>query len=131
LQVFFCAFLIVINQRVPITTNKSQGNRELVMPAVDQFRESLVGAPESALSEIHHSKISLNRAKAHYDYPTIRLQHSFSKLAGLQTRIYQTVHDGGLAFLVVVSQLVMPQKKVQLCQKVLRKTLNPPSSHVD
>jgi len=49
------------------------------------------------------AKISLHRAKAGYDYPTIRLPHTFAKLAGLPTRIYQTVHDGALAFLVVVS----------------------------
>jgi hypothetical protein len=54
------------------------------------------------LHEIHRSKISLHQAKANYSYPTIRLPHSFSKLAGLQTRIFQTVHGGELAFLVVV-----------------------------
>jgi len=55
------------------------------------------------LLEIHRSKISLHHAKAGYSYPTIRLPHTFSKLAGLSTRIYQIVHDGALAFLVVVS----------------------------
>ncbi len=55
------------------------------------------------LFEIHRSKISIHRAKADYSYPTIRLPHTFSTLAGLPTRIYQTVHDGALAFLVVVS----------------------------
>jgi hypothetical protein len=55
------------------------------------------------LFEIHHSKISLTRAKKGYDYPTIRLPFAFSRLIGLSTRIYQTVHDGALAFLVVVS----------------------------
>ncbi|MGA7077041.1 MAG: hypothetical protein WBZ42_10965 [Halobacteriota archaeon] len=55
------------------------------------------------LLEIHRSKISLHRAKTGYSYPTIRLPYAFSKLAGLPTRIYQTVHDGALAFLVVVS----------------------------
>jgi hypothetical protein len=55
------------------------------------------------LFEIHRSKISLHRAKADYSYPTIRLPHTFSTLAGLSTHIYQTVHDGALAFLVVVS----------------------------
>ncbi len=38
-----------------------------------------------------------------YNYPTIRLPHTFSKLAGLTTRIYQTVHEEVLAFLVVAS----------------------------
>ena len=55
------------------------------------------------LLEVHRSKISLHRAKADYSYPTIRLPYTFSKLAGLPTRIYQTVHNGALAFLVVVS----------------------------
>jgi hypothetical protein len=55
------------------------------------------------LFEIHHSKISLTRAKKGYAYPTIRLPFAFSRLIGLSTRIYQTVHDGALAFLVVVS----------------------------
>jgi hypothetical protein len=56
-----------------------------------------------ALREIHRSKISLHRAKTGYSYPTIRLPHTFSTLAGLRTHIYQTVRDGALAFLVVVS----------------------------
>ena len=53
--------------------------------------------------EIHRSKISLHHAKAGYSYPTIRLPHTFSKLVGLSTRIFQTVHEGALAFLVVIS----------------------------
>jgi hypothetical protein len=59
--------------------------------------------PRFELLEVHHSKISLHHAKKGYSYPTIRLSHTFAKLAGLPTRIYQTVHDGALAFLVVVS----------------------------
>jgi hypothetical protein len=55
------------------------------------------------LQEIHHSTIRAHHAKAGYDYPTIRLPFSFSGLIGLPTRIYQTVHEGALAFLVVVS----------------------------
>ena len=51
----------------------------------------------------NRSKISLHHAKAGYDYPTIRLPHTFSTLVGLPTHIHQTVHDGALAFLVVVS----------------------------
>jgi hypothetical protein len=61
------------------------------------------GQPKNELLEIHRSKISLHHAKSGYDYPTIRLPHTFSKLAGLSTRVYQTVHDGALAFLVVIS----------------------------
>jgi hypothetical protein len=55
------------------------------------------------LLEINRSKISLHHAKAGYEYPTIRLPHTFSKLAGLSTRIYQTIYDGSLAFLMVIS----------------------------
>jgi len=62
-----------------------------------------VAMPKHELFEIHRSKISLHHAKAGYNYPTIRLPYTFSKLAGLSTRIFQTVHNGALAFLVVVS----------------------------
>jgi hypothetical protein len=62
-----------------------------------------VAPSKDELLEIHHSKISLHRAKTGYNYPTIRLPHTFSRLAGLPTRIYQTVHKGALAFLVVIS----------------------------
>jgi hypothetical protein len=58
---------------------------------------------KNELLEIHRSKISLNHAKTGYSYPTIRLPHQFSMFAGLSSRICQTVHDGALAFLVVVS----------------------------
>jgi hypothetical protein len=53
--------------------------------------------------EVYRSKILAHHAKAGYDYPTIRLPFAFSALIGLSTRIYQTIHDGALAFLVVVS----------------------------
>jgi len=59
--------------------------------------------PNHELLEIHRSKISLRRAKTDYSYPTIRLPHTFSALAGLSTRIYHTIHDRALAFLVVVA----------------------------
>ncbi|MGA3198162.1 MAG: hypothetical protein ABSD89_02020 [Halobacteriota archaeon] len=59
--------------------------------------------------EIHRSKISLTRAGAGYDYPTIRLPFAFSRLIGLSTRIYQTIHDA-LAFLVVVASQSSPNK---------------------
>jgi len=61
------------------------------------------GAPKHELLEIHRSKISLHYAKAGYSYPTIRLPHTFSRLVGLYTRIYQTVYEGALAFLVIIS----------------------------
>jgi hypothetical protein len=59
--------------------------------------------PNRELFDIHRSKISLHHAKVGYGYPTIQLPHTFSKLVGLSPQIYQTVHDGALAFLVVVS----------------------------
>ena len=56
------------------------------------------------LLQTRRSKISLHRAKAGYSYPTIRLPHTFSLPAGLPIKIYQTIHGGALAFLVVVSR---------------------------
>ena len=55
------------------------------------------------LLEIYRNKISVHHAKAGYSYPTFRLPHMFSKIIGLPSRIYQTVHEGALAFLVVIS----------------------------
>jgi hypothetical protein len=71
------------------------------------------GAPKHELLEIHRSKISLHLAKAGYSYPTIRLPHTLSRLAGLPTRIYQTMHDGALAFLVVVPPKISASKTPQ------------------
>ena len=68
---------------------------------VQQFANAAL--PTHELLEIHYGKISLHRAKEGYSYPTIRLPRVFSKLAGLSTRVYQTVQNGALAFLVVVS----------------------------
>lgn len=56
------------------------------------------------LLEIHRCKISLHCAKEGYNHPTVRPPHLFSKLVGLGTQVYQTVHDGALAFLVVISR---------------------------
>ena len=61
-------------------------------------------ACETTLREVHHSKIFAHHAKAGYNYPTIHLPFALSGLIGRSTRIYQTVHDGALAFFVVVSQ---------------------------
>ncbi len=55
------------------------------------------------LHEIYRGTISAHHAKAGYDYPTIRLPLEFTGLIGLSTRVYQTIHEGALAFLVVVS----------------------------
>ena len=56
------------------------------------------------------AKYRCTMQKPVYDYPTIRLPHSFSNLAGLSTRIYQTVHDGTLAFFIVVSRGIATSK---------------------
>ena len=73
------------------------------MLAAEHFRYRNASMPNRQLLEVHHSKISLHHAKEGYDYPAIRLPFTFSGLIGLSTRIYQTVHDGALAFLIVVS----------------------------
>ena len=67
--------------------------------------------PRQKLLETHRSTISLHSAKANYNYPTVRLPHYLSPLAGMATRIYQTVHEGALAFLVVVSSTRKAAKK--------------------
>ena len=79
------------------------GNYVRAMLAVNQLQDPLIDSLEIAPLLIHRSKISVHHAKQGYDYPSIRLPHKLSKLAGLSTRIYQTVHDGALAFLAVVS----------------------------
>jgi hypothetical protein len=70
------------------------------------------------LLEVHRSKVSIHNAKSGYRYPTIRLPHTFSTLAGLPTRIYQTVHDGALAFLVVVSAGVVSKNSDERSENV-------------
>jgi hypothetical protein len=69
--------------------------------------------PNHKLLEVHRSKISVHHAKAGYDYPAIRLPFTFSALIGLPTRIYQTVHDGALAFLVVISKSVATENNAE------------------
>lgn len=75
------------------------------MLSTDFDSNNVVGfvQPKMDLLELYRCKISLHHAKSGYNYPTIRLPHTFSKLSGLPTKIYQTVHDGALAFLVVIS----------------------------
>jgi hypothetical protein len=73
------------------------------MFATDHYQDFHSEMPNQELLEIRRSKISLHRAKADYSYPTIRLPYKFSMLAGLPTRIFQTVYDGALAFLIVIS----------------------------
>jgi hypothetical protein len=72
----------------------------------DLFTEAAL--PKQELLEIHRSTISIHHAKTGYNYPTIRLPHTFEALTGLSTRIFQTVHHGALAFLVVISSASSP-----------------------
>jgi len=83
------------------------------MLAAERFPSLYADAamPKLEPLEIHHTKISRHRARAGYSYPTIRLPRTFSMLAGLPTHIYQTVHEGALAFLVVVSPKGSASKK--------------------
>ncbi len=82
--------------------------------------------PRQKLLEIHRSTISLHSAKANYNYPTIRLPYYLSPLAGMPTRIYQTVHDGALAFLIVVSSTRKAAKKcAKISENATRDTKSP------
>lgn len=49
-------------------------------------------------------------------------------LAGLSTQIYQTVHKGALAFLVVISKGAATEKSVDLSENA-QINPKPPSSH--
>ena len=74
------------------------------MLAAQEGPNSFVNAlSKRELFEMYSCKISRHEAKKGYSYPTIRLPHTLSMLAGLSTKIYQTVHEGALAFLVVIS----------------------------
>jgi hypothetical protein len=73
------------------------------MLAADQSTDLMPTSCSSALDPIHHGTISVHHTKKGYDYPVIRLPHTLSMLVGLPTRIYQTMHKGALAFLVVIA----------------------------
>jgi hypothetical protein len=81
--------------------------------------------PKNELLEIHRSKISLHRSKANYGYPTIRLPHKLSTLAGLATRIFQTVHDGALAFLVVISKGMDTENGAEPLENAIKNAKSP------
>jgi len=98
------------------------------MLAVNQSIKTLPTFWPTALFPIHHSTISLHHAKEGYDYPTIRLPHTFSKIAGLPTRIYQTVHNGALAFLVVLSPDCTPA--ANRSEKIVKTSSGKPESSV-
>jgi len=55
---------------VKITTINLYADYMLVMLAVNRLPDVLIDSSESGLLPIHHSKISLQHAKAGYDYPT-------------------------------------------------------------
>ncbi len=65
------------------------------------------------LQEIHKGIIRAHHAKTGYDYPTIQLPFSFSRLVGLSTHIYQTIHNGAIAFLVLISPPEKPSESRQ------------------
>jgi hypothetical protein len=71
--------------------------------AQDCGRVPATTSSDFSLLTLGSSKISVHHAKVGYDYPTIRLSFAFSALIGLPTRIYQTVFQGALASLVVIS----------------------------
>jgi len=78
------------------------------MLAVDQSTNPLP-TRSTALYPIHH-------AKEGYDYPMVRLPHTLSLLAGLPTRIFQTVHKGALAFLAVIVPTDTPDDAAEECE---------------
>jgi hypothetical protein len=98
--------LFLLSHLQLITTISDASTLSNIMLACEHCSEFVSNGafPENELLEIHRSKISLHCAKTDYSYPTIRLPHTFSNLAGLSTQIYQTVYDGALAFLIVVSK---------------------------
>jgi hypothetical protein len=99
------------------------------MLAAEQSGNSL-NMRDAMITEIHRSKISLHRAKKGYDYPTLRLPHQFSVLAGLPTCIYQTVHQGALAFLVVIAPTSASDYTIEECENDVECSKTP-SSHVE
>jgi len=80
------------------------------MIAAELYHKSVLNP---TLFEIYSSTIALHHAKKGYNYPTIRLPHTLARLAGLPTRIYQTIYDGALAFLVVVAPQANPSKQLE------------------
>src|ERR1035437_5549857 len=94
------------------------------MLAADHYPYPNVQMPKHELLEYRRGKISLHHAKSGYDYPSIRLPHTLSKLAGIPTRIYQTVHYGALAFLVVVSSSHKSEKESAKKPETAKLTVN-------
>jgi len=66
------------------------------------------------LHEIHRSKISLHRAKVNYSYPTVRLPHTFSVLAGYRPKYFKPCTMERLPFLLwSQARIPMNYKKTQ------------------
>lgn len=81
----------------------------------------------NGLLEVYQTKVSLHRATAEYIYPQIRLPHYLAKsLGGLRTRIFQTVFNGALAFLVVVCPARKTDDRTATGQKTPKWALFPP-----
>jgi hypothetical protein len=74
--------------------------------------------PRTELLEVHRSKISLHHAKEGYDYPTIRLSHTLSVLAGLTAQFIKWCTKAHHVFLSLfdqqMSHLQKSQKKSQI-----------------
>jgi hypothetical protein len=81
------------------------------MLAAEHYPYRGVAMPNHELLEVHRSKISIHHAKVGYDYPAIRPPFTFSGLIGLPTRIYQTVHNGGLPSLLLFLPLTKRRRK--------------------
>ena len=58
------------------------------------------------MQPIYMHKIRIQSSKPSHAYPIIRLPREFCELAGSKADIFQTMHDGKLAFLVAVSKEV-------------------------
>jgi hypothetical protein len=71
-----------LNALPRITTIKRSALTSSTMIAAENYQALLsdVVLLKYELLEIHRSKISLHHAKAGYNYPTIRLPHTLSKL---------------------------------------------------
>ncbi len=64
-----------------------------------------IRAVPSNMQHICTHKISVQSAKPSHAYPIIRLPREFRRLAGTAAKIYKTMHNGALAFLVVPKDL--------------------------
>jgi hypothetical protein len=72
-------------------------------------------------------KIGLHSATVSHSYPVIRLPREFASLAGKLAHIYQTAHEGKLAFVMTVDDPLT--KFVQTKNEVKLKSASPPSNH--